>query len=98
MFASASCSCILANASAFAVIAGHVSGWVLVASIVSLVVAAVLWVRHPIAPGGTDAVQRRHPAGGYVHRKAAQAQHTRPVILNAAVARSPWWLVRRRRP
>ena len=39
-----------------------------------------------------------HPAGGYVHRKAAQAQHTRPVILNAAVARSPWWLVRRRRP
>ncbi|MGJ3558771.1 hypothetical protein ACR6C2_07085 [Streptomyces sp. INA 01156] len=96
MFASASCSCILANASAFAVIAGHVSGWVLVASIVSLVVAAVLWVRHPIAPG-----ERTQFSVGILLAAVSTGRqlrrNTRPVILNAAVARSPWWLVRRRR-
>ncbi|WP_326615293.1 hypothetical protein OG949_41080 (plasmid) [Streptomyces scopuliridis] len=46
-----SCSYILANASAFEVIAGHLWGWVLLAGIVSLLAAAVLWVRHHIAPG-----------------------------------------------
>jgi len=50
-FASESCSYILADASAFEVFAGHVWGWVLIAGIVSLAVAAVLWVRHHIAPG-----------------------------------------------
>lgn len=45
-----SCLEILANASGFEVLAGHVWGWVLLAGVMSLVAAAVLWVRHQIAP------------------------------------------------
>lgn len=50
MRVSGSCSDILANASAFEVFAGHVWFWVLFAGVISLVTAAVLWVRHQIAP------------------------------------------------
>ena len=51
MRVSGSCSSILADASTFEVLAGRVWGWTLIAGIVSLVVAAVLWVRTHIAPG-----------------------------------------------
>lgn len=51
MFAFESCSHALGNASAFEVFAGRVGGWVLLAGIMSLVIAVVLWVRHHIAPG-----------------------------------------------
>lgn len=45
-----SCIEILATASEFGVVAGHAWAWVLLAGVISLVAAAVLWVRHHIAP------------------------------------------------
>lgn len=52
MRVSGSCLEILSNASGFEVFAGHVWGWVLLAGVMSLVGAAVLWVRHQISPMG----------------------------------------------
>lgn len=45
-----SCIEILATASEFEVVAGHAWAWVLLAGVISLIAAAVLWVRHHIAP------------------------------------------------
>ncbi|MFB7914821.1 hypothetical protein [Streptomyces sp. NPDC056061] len=52
MRVSGSCVDILADASAFEVFAGHVWFWMQLAGVVSLVTAAVLWVRVHLAPRG----------------------------------------------
>lgn len=50
MRVSGACVDVLANASVFEIFAGHVCFWVLLAGVISLVAAAVLWVRRQIAP------------------------------------------------